>query len=289
MPSLSPAEAQSRAAAVTVRSYDIELDLTAGDETFLSTSRIAFGATTGSTFVDVKPHTLTEVTLNGRAVDVTGLEDGRLPLDGLAADNELVVTATMSYTHDGEGLHRSVDAADGKAYTYAMSFLDAARLDRARQRRRHADRPGALGADRDQAAVDVLQHAGRRAVPPDPRRARRNPAGAGLPAVTGRGPVHRHRAVVRRVPPAVRVPLPVRRVSPGVRARVQRRRDGEPGLRDVPRRAGVPLRGHRSRARLHAPSRQRPGQGRAGLARRLRRHLVRQGRRGAQAARLLPR
>jgi aminopeptidase N len=126
MPSLSPAEAQSRAAAVTVTSYDIELDLTTGDETFLSTSRIAFGATTGSTFVDVKPHTLTEVTLNGRAVDVTGLEDGRLPLDGLAADNELVVTATMSYSHGGEGLHRSVDAADGKAYTYAMSFLDAA-------------------------------------------------------------------------------------------------------------------------------------------------------------------
>ncbi len=126
MPSLTPAEAQSRAAALTVRSYDIELDLTTGDDTFVSTSRVAFAATAASTFVDIKPHSLTAVTLNGSPVDVAGLEDGRLALDGLADDNELVVTATMSYSHDGEGLHRSVDAADGKAYTYAMSFLDAA-------------------------------------------------------------------------------------------------------------------------------------------------------------------
>src|SRR6266508_2912513 len=126
MPSLTPAEARSRAAALTVRSYDIELDLTTGDDTFVSTARVAFAATAASTFVDIKPHSLTAVTLNGSPVDVAGLEDGRLALDGLADDNELVVTATMSYSHDGEGLHRSVDAADGKAYTYAMSFLDAA-------------------------------------------------------------------------------------------------------------------------------------------------------------------
>jgi aminopeptidase N len=126
MPSLSPAEAQTRAAAVTVTSYDIALDLTTGDETFRSVSTIRFASTAPSTFVDVKPHVLTEVVLNGRPVDVAGLEDGRLPLAGLEDENELVVTATMSYSHDGEGLHRSVDQADQLAYTYAMSFLDAA-------------------------------------------------------------------------------------------------------------------------------------------------------------------
>ena len=47
-------------------------------------------------------------------------------LTGLQADNELVVAASMLYSHDGEGIHRAVDAADGLVYTYAMSFLDAA-------------------------------------------------------------------------------------------------------------------------------------------------------------------
>ncbi len=125
MPSLTPTEAAARAAALTVRSYDVDLDLTTGDRTFASTSRIMFAATTDSTFVDVKPEALTAVTLNGVPVDVAGLEDGRLPLSGLAADNELVVTATMAYTNSGEGLHRSVDVTDGRAYLYAMGFLDA--------------------------------------------------------------------------------------------------------------------------------------------------------------------
>ena len=126
MPSLSPDEARTRAAAVDVTSYDLDLDLTTGERTFASISRIRFTATADATFLDVQPETLIEVTLNGRAVDVTGLEDGRLALTGLADENELIVTATMAYSHDGEGLHRSVDAADGQAYLYAMSFLDAA-------------------------------------------------------------------------------------------------------------------------------------------------------------------
>jgi aminopeptidase N len=126
MPSLTPAEARTRAAAVDVTSYDVELDLTTGERTFAAITRIAFTATADSTFVDIQPDELTEVTLNGRQVDVAGLEDGRLRLDGLAPDNELVVRATMAYSRDGEGLHRSVDAADGQVYLYAMAFLDAA-------------------------------------------------------------------------------------------------------------------------------------------------------------------
>ncbi len=127
MPSLTPTEAATRAAALTVLSYDVDLDLTTGDRTFASTTRIVFAATADSTFVDVKPDALTEVMLNGVPVDVAGLEDGRLPLTGLSLDqdNELVVTATMAYTNSGEGLHRSVDVTDGRVYLYAMGFLDA--------------------------------------------------------------------------------------------------------------------------------------------------------------------
>ena len=32
----------------------------------------------------------------------------------------------MRFRHDGEGLHRSVDPADGRSYVYGMSFMDAA-------------------------------------------------------------------------------------------------------------------------------------------------------------------
>ncbi|WP_344213019.1 aminopeptidase N [Kribbella sancticallisti] len=126
MPSLTVDGARTRAAALTVHSYAVDLDLTRGDRTFGSTTRIVFSAAAQTSYLDVKPDELTSVTLNGQPVDVAGLTDGRLALTGLAAENELVVVASMLYSNDGEGLHRSVDAADGLTYLYAMSFLDAA-------------------------------------------------------------------------------------------------------------------------------------------------------------------
>jgi aminopeptidase N len=125
MPSLTVDGARTRAAALSVQSYDVDLDLTQGERTFGSTTTIRFTASSTTTWLDVKPDELISVTLNGAPVDVAGLNDGRLELAGLQSDNELVVVASMLYSHDGEGLHRSVDAADGLVYTYAMSFLDA--------------------------------------------------------------------------------------------------------------------------------------------------------------------
>ncbi|MFG1813816.1 aminopeptidase N [Kribbella sp. NPDC049174] len=126
MPSLTVDGARTRAAALSVQSYDVDLDLTQGERTFGSTTTIRFTAASTTTWLDVKPDELVSVTLNGTTVDVAGLNDGRLELTGLQPDNELVVVASMLYSHDGEGLHRAVDAADGLVYTYAMSFLDAA-------------------------------------------------------------------------------------------------------------------------------------------------------------------
>ena len=51
----------------------------------------------------------------------------------------------------------------------------------------------------------------------------------------GRRAVRAHQALPRPLHAAVRRALPVRRVPPGLRARLQRRRDGEPGLRDAAR------------------------------------------------------
>ncbi|MPZ63480.1 MAG: aminopeptidase N [Propionibacteriales bacterium] len=128
MPSLLLEEAVARERILTVDHYRIDLDLTLGEDVFGSTTTIRFRCREpgSSTFLDLKPHRLQRVLLNGRDVDPATLQDGRLPLTGLEAANELEVWANMAYRNDGEGLHRSVDTADDRVYLYAMSFLDSA-------------------------------------------------------------------------------------------------------------------------------------------------------------------
>ncbi|MFC5907277.1 aminopeptidase N [Streptacidiphilus monticola] len=126
MADLTRAEAVERRRLLEVRSAEVELDLTRGEEVFASRTVIRFGCSTpgAGTFLDVKPRTLHGIVLNGRALDPAALSDGRYPLTSLAADNELVVEADMAYSHTGEGMHRYTDPADGEAYVYTQSFLD---------------------------------------------------------------------------------------------------------------------------------------------------------------------
>jgi aminopeptidase N len=128
MPSLTRVEAAERSALLEVRRYHVDLDLTAGADTFRSTTTISFGAAEpgSATFLDVCPAVLHSAVLNGRPLDVATLADGRLPLPDLAAGNELVVTADMSYSTACEGLHRYVDPADGLVYVYAFVYVDNA-------------------------------------------------------------------------------------------------------------------------------------------------------------------
>lgn len=128
MPSLKHTEAAERSALLRVRAYEVDLDLTSSSETFRSRTTILFDAAApgGDTFLDVRPDRLHSAVLNGRAVDPAALRDGRLPLSGLAAENELVVIADMSYSHECEGLHRYVDPADGQVYVYAFVYIDNA-------------------------------------------------------------------------------------------------------------------------------------------------------------------
>ena len=106
---------------------NVDLDLRCDDE-FLSRSVIEFDCARGGfSFVDFKGRELTGATLNDAELPVTSWKDGRIPLPDLRAGrNTLTVTGVMDYSHDGEGLHRFVDPVDGRAYLYAMSFLDAA-------------------------------------------------------------------------------------------------------------------------------------------------------------------
>jgi len=119
---LTRIEAQERKAIVDVTSYEVALDLTTGDETFLSTTTVTFSAAAGaSTFIDAFTRTVHSVTLNGVALDAAKVSDGvRIHLDDLAEDNVLTVVADAEYTNSGEGLHRFVDPVDGEVYLYTQ-------------------------------------------------------------------------------------------------------------------------------------------------------------------------
>ena len=127
-------ETVERARLLRVDSYDIALDLTRGAEVFGSVSVIRFRCSRpgASTYADLIADTVHEITLNGTQIDPAGAVNGeaeagmgrwaggggRIALVGLAESNVLRVVADCRYSGDGTGLHRAVDPADGKVYTY---------------------------------------------------------------------------------------------------------------------------------------------------------------------------
>jgi aminopeptidase N len=127
---LTREEAADRARLVSVSSYEVELDLTVGPESFGSSSTIRFGAEPGSaTFADlVTEGPIHEITLNGRPLDPAAVfADSRIALEGLEAENVLHVRADCQYSHTGEGLHRMVDPVDGGVFLYTQFEVPDAR------------------------------------------------------------------------------------------------------------------------------------------------------------------
>ncbi len=119
---LTRAEAIERKAVVQTQSYEVELDLTTGPDTFRSSTIARFTARPGSsTFIDAITAQVHLVVLNGVALDPEDVADGtRIELPGLAADNVLEVIADFAYSTSGEGLHRFVDPVDGEVYLYSQ-------------------------------------------------------------------------------------------------------------------------------------------------------------------------
>ncbi|MDN5794621.1 MAG: aminopeptidase N [Intrasporangium sp.] len=128
MRSLTLAEAHERSALIDVVSYAVHLDLDRGSEVFGSVAKIHFTCDTpgADSWVDLRAREVASIRLNGRDLDPATVVDGRLPLPALAAENEVVVDAVMGYSHDGQGLHRATDPADGQDYVYGHLFLAAA-------------------------------------------------------------------------------------------------------------------------------------------------------------------
>jgi aminopeptidase N len=114
-------ETSERARLLQVHSYDVQLDLTRGDEVFGSESVIHFDCRQpgAETYVNLVARDVHEITLNGVPVNAAASwADGRIALSGLAERNELRIVASCRYTSESSGMHRSVDSVDGKVYLY---------------------------------------------------------------------------------------------------------------------------------------------------------------------------
>ena len=124
---LTLGEARARGELLDIASYHIALDLTDGTgrpgvETFHSVTEVKFSARAGaSTFIDLIAAGVRSASLNGVPLDVSGYDpDIGLVLDGLAAENVLIVDADCRYMNTGEGLHRFVDPVDDEVYLYSQ-------------------------------------------------------------------------------------------------------------------------------------------------------------------------
>jgi aminopeptidase N len=125
-------EARTRAELIKVHAYQVLLDLTGGDTTFRSLSRIEFDCAVGGarTFVNLAAPGVHAITLNGRPLSLDAFDGGRISVEGLQAGrNELEVDAECGYSRSGEGLHRFADPADGNVYVYSdLETFDAHRV-----------------------------------------------------------------------------------------------------------------------------------------------------------------
>ncbi|ABD10539.1 Membrane alanyl aminopeptidase. Metallo peptidase. MEROPS family M01 [Frankia casuarinae] len=125
-------EARERARLLNVASYDVELDLTTGHETFRTSTAVIFTCVEpgASTFIELAAAKVDEVVLNGAPLDPAAVFDGeRIRLDNLAESNRLTVVADGVYSRTGEGLHRFVDPVDEAVYLYTQfETYDAHRM-----------------------------------------------------------------------------------------------------------------------------------------------------------------
>src|SRR5215510_1247156 len=128
--SLTRDEAQERADLLTVDRYDIDVDFTGlleGDA-FRATSTMRFRCRTegASTLVDCAAE-VESASLNGQPLAADAVTGDRIRLDGLAADNVLVIESVQRSTDQGTGVHRSVDPSDGEVYVWTSFEPDDAR------------------------------------------------------------------------------------------------------------------------------------------------------------------
>src|SRR5580698_9399044 len=118
---LTREEARDRRQLLDVGSYQVELDLTGGDDTFRSVSTVRFqcAGPGADSFIELTAPAVREIVLNGEPVSPGAFDGDRIALHVLQTENELRVVADCAYSRSGEGLHRFTDPTDGGTYLYS--------------------------------------------------------------------------------------------------------------------------------------------------------------------------
>jgi len=117
MPALTESEARARAALLTVDSYDVSIDLTVTPVLSRTVIRFRCARPGAASFADLTAR------VRGGAAVLNGVPlgppaDGRLPLDGLAAENTLTVEAEIP----DRGLTRFAEPSGGGDYARAYAY-----------------------------------------------------------------------------------------------------------------------------------------------------------------------
>jgi aminopeptidase N len=125
VPSLTLAEARSRAAQLSDVSYEVAIDLAGppGGATFGSRATVRFSSTGAETFLELHRGQDVSVRVNGAVVD-PAYDGARIALTGLLERNEVVVEARLPYVTDGDGMHTFTDPVDGERYVSAYVGVD---------------------------------------------------------------------------------------------------------------------------------------------------------------------
>jgi aminopeptidase N len=126
--SLTLAEARVRAAQLSEVAYDVALDVTRPDSpTFGSRTTVRFRSAGPETFLELAGARELTVAVDGSPTEPS-YDGGRIRLTGLPVDTlvEVVVDARLPYVTDGDGMHRTVDPADGETYVAAYLGMDVA-------------------------------------------------------------------------------------------------------------------------------------------------------------------
>ena len=118
-------EAMRRSQHLSVLSYDVYVDLVdpsleSPDVNFITKSDITFTSDGEPTWVDLIADEVLEAFLDDDPIDAALFAGDRLPLAPTPGDHVCTVKALGRYSHTGEGLHRTVDPADGRTYLYTQ-------------------------------------------------------------------------------------------------------------------------------------------------------------------------
>jgi len=86
-------ESAERSAHLAIDSYEVSLDLTQGESTFTSITKIKFTCNTPgfSTFMDAVGESVISATLNGASVDTSNYDGESIFINNLASENELII------------------------------------------------------------------------------------------------------------------------------------------------------------------------------------------------------